>query len=204
MTTSLIHPDDDECLTNNGGCGHNCTNTDGLYNCSCAAGYKLASDEHSCLQDTGCGGVLTEASGTFQSPHWPSNYPAGIYCVWSIELSDPGKAIKFVFNSEYYGIEGSPPSCESDWVEILNGGGNDSVAVSVGQFCGNQAPPVIYSSTNVAMVIFQAVSGFQNTSGYNRGFQVNYQTVNHPQGNDFMQWSLLFIHTYIHVCMVRS
>ena len=40
--------DVDECLTSNGGCGHNCTNTLGSYTCSCKSGYSLAYDRHQC------------------------------------------------------------------------------------------------------------------------------------------------------------
>ena len=40
--------DNNECNTNNGGCGHNCTNTPGSYNCSCVDGYSLNGDQHGC------------------------------------------------------------------------------------------------------------------------------------------------------------
>ena len=33
--------DINECVTNNGGCAHNCTNTAGSYYCGCATGYFL-------------------------------------------------------------------------------------------------------------------------------------------------------------------
>ena len=40
--------DINECLTNNGGCAQNCTNTVGSYFCSCSTGYVLGSDGHMC------------------------------------------------------------------------------------------------------------------------------------------------------------
>eukprot|EP00731_Ephydatia_muelleri_P031796 Em0023g303a len=40
--------DINECLTNNGGCSQNCTNTIGSYYCSCNKSYVLGSDGHSC------------------------------------------------------------------------------------------------------------------------------------------------------------
>ena len=43
--------DVDECLTNNGGCEYNCTNTDGSFNCSCDAGYELDSDGFNCSSE---------------------------------------------------------------------------------------------------------------------------------------------------------
>ena len=35
------YTDINECLDGNGGCEHNCTNTDGSYLCSCRNGYDL-------------------------------------------------------------------------------------------------------------------------------------------------------------------
>ena len=40
--------DKNECLTNNGGCAHNCTNYNGTYGCSCASGYTLSDNGKSC------------------------------------------------------------------------------------------------------------------------------------------------------------
>ena len=34
----------DECITRNGGCEHNCTNTEGSFYCSCFDGYQLSND----------------------------------------------------------------------------------------------------------------------------------------------------------------
>ena len=45
----LITPVDiDECQTNRGGCEHNCTNTEGSFNCLCLQGFVLASDGLQC------------------------------------------------------------------------------------------------------------------------------------------------------------
>ena len=37
-----------ECSNNNGGCDHNCTDTEGSYECSCEMGHILREDQHSC------------------------------------------------------------------------------------------------------------------------------------------------------------
>ena len=47
-TFSITHSDINECLTNNGGCHHNCHNSVGSYSCSCNNGYQLNSDGHTC------------------------------------------------------------------------------------------------------------------------------------------------------------
>ena len=42
------HADINECKLHNGGCDHNCTNTNGSYHCSCHYGYALKNDKLGC------------------------------------------------------------------------------------------------------------------------------------------------------------
>ena len=44
----LIFVDINECVTDNGNCSHDCTNTPGSYLCSCNNGYSIDTDGHSC------------------------------------------------------------------------------------------------------------------------------------------------------------
>ena len=44
----LIITDINECLNNDGGCSHNCTNTVGSYLCKCPDGYVLQSNNRDC------------------------------------------------------------------------------------------------------------------------------------------------------------
>ena len=46
----IIVADINECLVNNGGCSHNCTNTVGSYYCVCATGYLLQPNMHDCRE----------------------------------------------------------------------------------------------------------------------------------------------------------
>ncbi|XP_077866746.1 uncharacterized protein LOC144355229 [Saccoglossus kowalevskii] len=46
--------DKNECVDNNGGCDHNCGNTDGSFVCSCDVGYALGSDGLSCSDVNEC------------------------------------------------------------------------------------------------------------------------------------------------------
>ena len=48
MRYRLTTVDIDECATNNGGCGQNCANTDGSFECSCNTGYTLAANNLNC------------------------------------------------------------------------------------------------------------------------------------------------------------
>ena len=45
---SLNLLDIDECATNNGGCSHECVNTDGSYFCTCPPGHVIAAN-NSCV-----------------------------------------------------------------------------------------------------------------------------------------------------------
>ena len=40
--------DTNECLSSNGECAHNCSNTDGSFVCSCVSGYELDTDGMAC------------------------------------------------------------------------------------------------------------------------------------------------------------
>ncbi|CAH1238873.1 THBS4 [Branchiostoma lanceolatum] len=42
----LCQTDINECSSNNGGCDHNCVNTDGSYHCTCRSGYQLSGLGH--------------------------------------------------------------------------------------------------------------------------------------------------------------
>ena len=45
----FLSSDDDECDSDNGGCQHTCTNTEGSYVCSCDSDkFELADDGHTC------------------------------------------------------------------------------------------------------------------------------------------------------------
>ena len=45
---NCINTDVNECQTSNGGCNQTCTNIDGLFECSCGAGYTLAANDLDC------------------------------------------------------------------------------------------------------------------------------------------------------------
>ena len=47
-TFPVPNSDVDECLSNNGGCNHNCHDSDGSYTCTCNNGYLLGSDGRTC------------------------------------------------------------------------------------------------------------------------------------------------------------
>ena len=44
----MFNIDNNECLTNKGGCSQICNNTVGSYFCDCSEGYVLDADKHNC------------------------------------------------------------------------------------------------------------------------------------------------------------
>ena len=52
MSNTFVYSDIDECATDNGGCTHTCTNTEGSYVCSCKGGYELDDND-----GKGCNGM---------------------------------------------------------------------------------------------------------------------------------------------------
>ena len=48
MKQCHLYSDTNECNTNNGGCQHNCVNTEGSYECQCRSGYRLSGNGQSC------------------------------------------------------------------------------------------------------------------------------------------------------------
>ena len=155
---SLAFVDINECSTNNGGCEHVCTNTQGSFSCSCNSGFTLSTDGKSCEEPTAqCGGTLTADSGSFQSPNWPQTYPVNIECEWIVRLSDSSKTIQFTFDSSAYGLTGAiGATCdtERDYVEFFDGVEND--ADSLGQYCSRVVPDPVTTTSNEARVKFHA------------------------------------------------
>ncbi|XP_078571508.1 uncharacterized protein LOC144859097 [Branchiostoma floridae x Branchiostoma japonicum] len=50
---SICQKDHNECSSNNGGCQHNCVNTDGSYHCSCRTGYQQSGSKN-CVEINEC------------------------------------------------------------------------------------------------------------------------------------------------------
>ena len=108
-----------------------------------------------------CGGILTEASGSFHTPDWPNSSPSlDFRCEWVIDIDNMTDAVIEITFDETYGIRGKHP-CPTDYVEVLDGIQHDSI--SLGKYCFKEAPDPIQTSTNQATVIFQA-STFPHSS----------------------------------------
>ena len=116
-----------------------------------------------------CGGALTAASGTFQTPNWPQTYPVNTYCIWTIALPDSNKRVQITFERPF-GIAGSPPICVKDQLYIYDG----SSGIKYGPYCHFFLPNPPIMSSNWARVEFHAGPAH---SPSRVGFKANYRSM---------------------------
>ncbi|XP_021357124.1 cubilin-like [Mizuhopecten yessoensis] len=116
-----------------------------------------------------CGMVLTDTSGTIQSPGHPNIYPHGANCTWRITV-DAGLVIRLTFAT--FTLEGSGSSCYFDYVDIYD---NSSAVESsrLGRYCGQTIPPSMTSTDNVMTITFRS-----DSSVAHEGFTASYVTLN--------------------------
>ena len=179
MLISLLCTAINECTTGQHNCDQGCVDTEESFYCTCNDGFRLASDGHSCV--TECGGRFTTASGTFQTPGYPSAYPQeNLECEWIIDIPDSGATIEFTVDDSPYGINGGP-TCTSDHIEFFDGTGNS--ANSLRKLCGLAQS---YSNFNnvrrITTTESEAKVVFTGSEDSNRpsnrvGVKVNYRTI---------------------------
>uniref|UniRef100_A0A4W6F2P1 Cubilin n=1 Tax=Lates calcarifer TaxID=8187 RepID=A0A4W6F2P1_LATCA len=100
---------------------------------------------------TDCSETFTSSSGTFSSPNYPDYYPNNRDCIFKIIVQ---VNVQIMLNFTNFELEGSPPSCNFDFVEIRDGGYETSPLI--GKFCSNQRPPVLVSHSNRLWVRFRS------------------------------------------------
>ncbi|KAK7823853.1 hypothetical protein U0070_020524, partial [Myodes glareolus] len=111
-----------------------------------------------------CGEVLTEETGTIESPGFPKIYPSGINCTWHIVVQQ-GKVIRLEFNTFYLDFH---YNCTSDYLQV-----DDTVAqMSLGRYCGKSIPPSLISSSHSIKLTFVSDSAVAH-----EGFSISYKTV---------------------------
>ncbi|XP_046392545.1 cubilin-like [Ischnura elegans] len=123
-------------------------------------GFKITWDGTS----TGCGGTLTSATGSIQSPNYPHSYGRNAECTWKISVSKGSKiSIAFVdldLEEEH--------SCRYDYVEIRDG--PDVRGKLLGTYCSGHPLPFV-SSSDQLWIKFRS-----DQSNQGRGFVLRYAT----------------------------
>ncbi|XP_075389591.1 scavenger receptor cysteine-rich domain-containing protein DMBT1 [Tenrec ecaudatus] len=104
----------------------------------------------------GCGGLLLNASGTFNSPSYPGFYPNNANCIWEIVVASRSR-INLAFS--YLQLE-MQSACSYDYVEVFDGPLNSSNLL--GKIC-NGTGRIFTSSSNRMTVRFRSDISFQNT-----------------------------------------
>ncbi|XP_038652379.1 cubilin [Scyliorhinus canicula] len=104
----------------------------------------------------GCGGFLTNATGTFSSPDidFDGKYENNLDCLWYIVVP-LNKIVNMTFTT-FLLEDPSEGICTSDYISIYDGGNINSPLV--GTYCGSQLPPPFVSSNNFLTVRF--ISGY--------------------------------------------
>ena len=118
-----------------------------------------------------CGVVLNTASGSFQSPNWPT-YPNNVDCQWMIELPDSSKLVEIKCEDEPFGIAGTYPSCTLRFYD-----GHSTQDNSYGPYCHFTPPNTLKMSSNLAMAVFHAGPSHSPSC---RGFRCTFQSVDGP------------------------
>ena len=197
----IYSADINECLdSQSNNCDDICVNTEGSFHCTCRESFRISTDGRSCIPV--CGGNITigsddssgidssSNSGSVATPGWPEFYPSSDFtCEWTFEASN-NTIIDFTFE-EQFGIRGSQP-CTTDYIEIFDGSRNTE-SVSLGKFCSLQVPESVSTSSNSAIIVFQASS--HSHSAAHVGANISYTTL--EKGDRFIAISHLQTWAYI-------
>ena len=94
------------------------------------------------VEDSACGGHLRSESGRIASPQYPSSYPPGVECVWSLAASS-GNLVSV--NFEMFNLEASD-NCNDDYVDVYQDGPDGQ---HVGRYCGDDLPNNLTSANKL-------------------------------------------------------
>uniref|UniRef100_A0A914WPV4 Cubilin n=1 Tax=Plectus sambesii TaxID=2011161 RepID=A0A914WPV4_9BILA len=148
------------CLGNVCNSGRCIPNSDGTYKCQCRQGYYGDNCE---LEEDGCGGHITNSSGTIKYPDWQWRYfGTNKSCEWTIRSSEENKVLELKFTSfrlmsGYGGLGG----CAVTNLTLHDGDSKSSPVVA--SVCGRRQEFIernhpLRMSTNTAFLNFRSAT----------------------------------------------
>ncbi|XP_070610313.1 scavenger receptor cysteine-rich domain-containing protein DMBT1-like [Erythrolamprus reginae] len=109
-----------------------------------------------------CGGLLTNARGSFSGPYYPGNH-TNVTCVWKIEVRPSERVNLKLFDANL--------NCEKEYIEILDGPQYSSYPL--GRICSTAYLNYTYSSTsNIMTIVLHRDSGYSGN-----GFLARYYSI---------------------------
>ncbi|KAI0233511.1 Cubilin [Lamellibrachia satsuma] len=113
---------------------------------------------------SGCGGTMSNPTGSFISPNYPYPYPHSVECFWTITV-----ALGNVIQLEFVDFKTETHStCEYDYLQIREQDANGALRA---QYCGEVTPLPLVSRTN------QLYFKFRTDGSYSAaGFHASYVT----------------------------
>ncbi|ENN74285.1 hypothetical protein YQE_09257, partial [Dendroctonus ponderosae] len=118
----------------------------------------------------GCGGILTDPSGSIFSPNYPNRYGSSVECNWQISVP-LGKSIEIEFVD--MDIE-RDFGCPNDYIQIFNG--PDSTYPEITKICHQLEKTIVRSSGSNMFLLFKADFNFEG-----RGFFATYSSTSTSQ-----------------------
>ncbi|XP_069720238.1 scavenger receptor cysteine-rich domain-containing protein DMBT1 [Phaenicophaeus curvirostris] len=141
----------------------------GVHNCMhfedasviCAAGVATSTPPSASYS---CGGLISNSSGTLQSPFYPGSYPNNTDCIWEIQVEN-----NFRIMLTFRDIMMQSDGCQFDYVEVYDGPVHSSPLL--GRLCSGSFHTYT-SSSNMMTVRFHSDSRYSF-----RGFQAHYSSI---------------------------
>ncbi|XP_075714976.1 bone morphogenetic protein 1 [Rhinoderma darwinii] len=162
---ATYYSDKDECSRDNGGCQHECVNTQGSYICSCRSGFTLHENKHDC-KEAGCNHNVTASNQNITSPNWPDTYPNKKVCTWLVTAT-AGHRVKLVVKE--LEME-SHQECLYDHIEVYSGTNTQSPVLK--HLCGSKVPDPLIAPGNHMFLKFVSDNSVQR-----KGFVAEVTTV---------------------------
>eukprot|EP00066_Takifugu_rubripes_P003633 XP_003966359.2 PREDICTED: complement C1r-A subcomponent-like [Takifugu rubripes] len=147
-------------------CPQICLNTLGKYMCSCHHGYKLRSDQRTCVLSCN-DGLFSEPEGHLASPGYPNPEHQALTCQYIISVP-AGFTVSLNFSDNFQiesTITDQGPDCLYHWLQVTIPG-RGSV-----KLCGEKSPGLIDTNSSTVTLDY-----YIDSDGWSRGWSLDYST----------------------------